>query len=151
MSSWMCQLFCQNVYFLEKHLTTVALLWWQNNRKYEAQSVFCGRGGGGVRKATTSWTTRTLCLQRFPTGPLLPCCLLRMSYFSMCPLVPWAQAGRRTWDRQACLIVIPLLPLLRVRLRDCLLHLWDKISIFSLQNKQTKNVCGLTFCTLVVL
>lgn len=46
--------FCQNVYFFGKALTTVALLlWWQNNRKYEAQSVFCWLRQA-VRKAKMS-------------------------------------------------------------------------------------------------
>lgn len=105
--------FCQNVqytFWKSINYCCTLLLWWPNNRKYEAQSVFVGwegrsekpkRAGSRSRKDASAWP-----------GSLHPCSPLRMSYFSMFPLVSLQQnvpVCQQTDRLYKSLIVTPLL------------------------------------------
>lgn len=148
----MCQLFFSKCILFGKALTTVALLlWWQNNRKYEAQSVFSGRewGVGGVRKTKTSWVSLPDGRLRPPALPHQdPCChvvryechiFLCFLWFLCCKV--FHSADRLTDRLYESLIVIPLLPLLSVWEAVCCICQMKCQYTPSKTNKQTNKKC----------
>lgn len=151
MSSWMCQPFCQNVYFFGEALTTVALSCCDGktteNMKHKVCLLFERDGQKKPKWAgSRSWE------KRLPTGSLHPCSPLRMSFFSMFPFVSrWSYVpGRQQKDRlYESLIVSSSSPLLWSEGLFAAVVRWN--FAYTPSKTKKKNVCGLTFCTLVVL
>ena len=159
--------FCQDVSFFWKSINycCTLLLWWQNNRKYEAQSVSAGREGGGG-----CWETKTsgfsllegrVCLSASPPGSLLLSSAKNVILFYVSLGFSAAAAASRSGvpaDRQALWKFdcnpsrssLPPPPEL-VQLRERSLQLWQEICKYSFQNKQKKCMWADFFCTLVVL
>lgn len=149
-------LFCQNVrysFWKSINYCCTLLLWWQNNRKYEAQSVFAGWEGRWEkpkRAGSCSWKDAS------PPGSLHPCSPLRMSYFSMFPLVslqssvPVCQQTDRLYESLIVTAPAPLLSLL--------LFVWGTVCCsceikFAYTPSKTNKKMSVDwlFCTLVVL